>query len=104
MCGIGGSVAFGSAATAPTRAELLRMAHALHHRGPDESGIATLGRAGLAHTRLSVIDLAGGRQPRTNDDSSMWLVCDGEVFNYVELRDELRSLGRRFHSASDSEV
>ena len=104
MCGIGGIVALQGDARGPSRVQLLRMTSALRHRGPDESGIATLGRAGLAHTRLSIIDRAGGRQPYTNDDSSMWLVYNGEVFNYVELRDELRSLGRRFRSESDTEV
>jgi len=104
MCGIGGIVALRDEACGPTRTQLLRMTSALRHRGPDQSGVATLGRAGLAHTRLSIIDHAGGRQPYTNDDSSMWLVYNGEVFNYLELRDELRSLGRRFRSESDTEV
>jgi len=104
MCGIGGIVALHGDANAPARPQLLRMTSALRHRGPDQSGIATLGRAGLAHTRLSIIDLAGGRQPYTNDDSSMWLVYNGEVFNYIELREELRGLGRRFRSESDTEV
>ena len=104
MCGIGGIVALRGDAYAPARAQLLRMTSALRHRGPDQSGVATLGRAGLAHTRLSIIDLAGGRQPYTNDDSSMWLVYNGEVFNYIELREELEALGRRFRSESDTEV
>jgi asparagine synthase (glutamine-hydrolysing) len=104
MCGIGGIVALSGDAPAPARSQLLRMTRALRHRGPDESGVATLGRAGLAHTRLSIIDHAGGRQPYTNDDSSMWLVYNGEVFNYVELREELRAAGRRFRSESDTEV
>src|SRR4051812_18881547 len=104
MCGIGGIVALSHAAGAPTRGALLRMTRALRPRGPGQSGVVALGRAGLAHTRLSIIDLAGGRQPYTNDDSSMWLVYNGEVFNYVELREELRALGRRFRSESDTEV
>jgi asparagine synthase (glutamine-hydrolysing) len=104
MCGIAGIVALSDAAHAPTRGQLSRMASALHHRGPDQRGVVTLGRAGLAHTRLSIIDLSGGRQPYANDDSTKWLVYNGEVFNYVELRAELRSLGRRFRTESDTEV
>jgi asparagine synthase (glutamine-hydrolysing) len=104
MCGIGGIVALRGDALAPSRDDLTRMATSLRHRGPDEHGVVTLGRAGLAHTRLSIIDHTGGKQPYPNDDSSMWLVYNGEVFNYVELREELRSLGRHFRTESDTEV
>jgi asparagine synthase (glutamine-hydrolysing) len=104
MCGIAGVVALSERAHGPTRGQLLRMTRALHHRGPDQSGVVTLGRAGLGHTRLSIIDVTGGRQPYANDDGTKWLVYNGEVFNYVELRAELRALGRRFRTESDTEV
>ena len=104
MCGIAGIVALSAAGVPPSRPQLVRMTAALRHRGPDQRGVALLGRAGLAHTRLSIIDLVGGRQPHANDDETLWLVYNGEVFNYVELREELRALGRRFRSESDTEV
>ncbi|HSO37300.1 MAG TPA: asparagine synthase (glutamine-hydrolyzing), partial [Labilithrix sp.] len=104
MCGIAGIVTLTDAARAPTREQLLGMAAALRHRGPDQTGAVQLGRAGLAHTRLSIIDLTGGRQPYPNAAETVWLVYNGEVFNYVELREELRARGRTFSSASDTEV
>jgi asparagine synthase (glutamine-hydrolysing) len=80
------------------------MVGALGHRGPDESGLYIDERAGLAHSRLSIIDLQTGRQPLANEDRSLWAVCNGEIFNYVELRTELARLGHRFRTESDSEV
>jgi asparagine synthase (glutamine-hydrolysing) len=80
------------------------MAAALEHRGPDELGLYRDERAGLAHTRLSIIDLATGQQPLTNEDETLWLVFNGEIFNYLELRAELLALGHRFRTHSDSEV
>src|SRR5262245_11853925 len=103
MCGIAGIVSVASGAV-PDRESLQRMAAALDHRGPDESGLYRDPRAGLAHTRLSIIDRSHGQQPMTNEDGSLWLVFNGEIFNYVELRDELIALGHRFRTQSDSEV
>jgi asparagine synthase (glutamine-hydrolysing) len=80
------------------------MAGALHHRGPDEFGVYRDGRAGFAHARLSIIDLAAGQQPMGSIDQSLWLVFNGEIFNYVELREELLSMGHRFRTQSDTEV
>jgi asparagine synthase (glutamine-hydrolysing) len=104
MCGVAGIVALSEAAAAPDRAALLRMAGALHHRGPDEHGIYRDHRAGLAHARLSIIDLSAGQQPLSNEDGTLWVVYNGEIFNYVELRAELVALGHRFRTQSDTEV
>ena len=104
MCGIAGIMAFHDGAPSPGREELLRMAAALRHRGPDELGFYRDPRAGLAHTRLSIIDLAGGKQPLANEDGSLWVTFNGEIFNYVELRERLLALGHRFKTRSDTEV
>ena len=103
MCGIAGIVALGGA-PAPTREALLRMAGALTHRGPDELGIYRDAGAGLAHARLSIIDLATGQQPMSDALRTTWLVFNGEIFNYLELRAELSALGHRFRTRSDTEV
>ncbi len=103
MCGIAGIVSLG-AAPAPSREALLRMAGALTHRGPDELGLYRDGAAGLAHTRLSIIDLASGQQPMADTLRSTWIVFNGEIFNYLELRAELSALGHRFRTRSDTEV
>lgn len=104
MCGIAGIVATSDSAAPPGREALLRMAGALHHRGPDEHGIYRDRRAGLAHARLSIIDLSSGQQPLSNEDGTLWVVFNGEIFNYVELRAELIALGHRFRTQSDTEV
>ena len=80
------------------------MAGALHHRGPDEFGVYRDERAGLAHARLSIIDLATGQQPLSNEDGTLWVTFNGEIFNYRELRPELQALGHTFRTASDTEV
>lgn len=104
MCGIAGAVALTEAVAAPDRALLARMCGAMHHRGPDEFGIYRDARAGLSHARLSIIDLASGQQPLSNEDESLWLVFNGEIFNYLELRAELLERGHRFRTQSDTEV
>lgn len=104
MCGIGGIVALSANAPGPSRNALLRMAGALAHRGPDEHGLYRDQRAGLAHARLSIIDIAGGQQPLSDPDGPAWIVFNGEIFNYVELREQLISLGHRFRTRSDTEV
>ena len=80
------------------------MAGALRHRGPDEAGVYRARRAGLAHTRLSIIDLASGQQPMSNESGTLWIAFNGEIFNYIELRATLRDLGHRFRTHSDTEV
>src|SRR5512142_2876660 len=104
MCGIAGIVAIDDRAPAPRRDELERMTRALAHRGPDESGVTMHGRAGLAHTRLSIIDLATGQQPLSNEDESLFVTFNGEIFNYVELRELLLARGHVFRTRSDTEV
>src|SRR6185503_18221267 len=93
VCGIAGIVALESSGRSPTTRELEAMAGALHHRGPDEFGIYRDARAGLAHARLSIIDLASGQQPLSNEDRTLWVVFNGEIFNYLELREELVRAG-----------
>jgi asparagine synthase (glutamine-hydrolysing) len=104
VCGIAGIVALGPAAPTPQLPQLSRMLGALRHRGPDEFGLYRDGRAGLGQARLSIIDLATGQQPLANEDGSLWITFNGEIFNYVELRDRLVALGHRFRTSSDTEV
>ena len=80
------------------------MVAALHHRGPDGRGTRIDGPIGLGHARLSIIDLEGGAQPLHNEDRSIWVVFNGEIFNYLELREVLLRQGHRFHTRSDTEV
>jgi len=102
MCGIVGTVHFDGSAS--DRQLLQRMLRAIGHRGPDASGVHVEGPAGLAHARLSIIDLQGGRQPMSNEDGSLWVTFNGEIFNYLELRERLRAKGHRFATRSDTEV
>jgi asparagine synthase (glutamine-hydrolysing) len=104
MCGIAGVVAVADAAPPVARAALIRMAAALHHRGPDEHGLYRDARCGLAHARLSIIDLATGQQPMVDTAGDLVITYNGEIFNYVELRAELVALGARFRTQSDTEV
>ena len=104
MCGIAGSVALREGMPPPELDDLRAMIGAIRHRGPDEFGIYRDERAGLGHARLSIIDLATGQQPLSNEDGTLWVVFNGEIFNYVELRAELVSLGHRFRTQSDTEV
>ncbi|MDD5305002.1 MAG: asparagine synthase (glutamine-hydrolyzing) [Elusimicrobia bacterium] len=103
MCGIAG--VFDRSRREHAREEdLRRMLAMLRHRGPDEFGVLLDREAGLGSARLSIIDLAGGGQPIANEDRSLWIVFNGEIFNYIELRAELESLGHRFRTATDTEV
>ena len=102
MCGIAGMVC--TADRGPDRDQLQRMIAVLRHRGPDATGVYVAGPAGLAHARLSIIDLAGGRQPMLNADESLCVTFNGEIFNYLELRQELLDRGHRFATRSDTEV
>ncbi|TPI09016.1 asparagine synthase (glutamine-hydrolyzing) [Mesorhizobium sp. B4-1-3] len=104
MCGIAGIVALGATAARPSREALLRMAGSLTHRGPDEHGLYRDNRAGLAHARLSIVDLSSGQQPLADMGEKTWIVFNGEIFNYVELREKLVALGHRFRTQSDTEV
>lgn len=104
MCGIAGVVRLSDGASLPDKEALLRMAGALAHRGPDEFGVYRDDNAGLAHARLSIIDLATGQQPMADESNTTWIAFNGEIFNYVELRRELVALGHHFRTQSDTEV
>jgi len=100
MCGIAGIVG----TLDPQGSDIAAMLQALAHRGPDGEGIFNDGLAALGHRRLSIIDLEGGRQPLRNAEGTIWLVCNGEIYNYVELRGQLEARGHRFVTRSDCEV
>lgn len=101
MCGIAGYYLKTPAAQPVRLAEMMRR---LVHRGPDGQGQYVGARVGLGHTRLAIIDLAGGAQPLFNEDRSLVLVANGEIYNHVELRAELEALGHRFATRSDCET
>lgn len=103
MCGIAGLVNL-SGGMPPGLEELKPMIHAVHHRGPDGYGFFNDHHVGLAHARLSIIDLAGGDQPIRNEDGTVQIVFNGEIFNYLELRKTLQQQGHRFYTHSDTEV
>ena len=102
MCGIAGFVT--NQPERPDPSILTRMLAAIRHRGPDGSGVYQDPFASLGHVRLSIIDLAGGHQPMHNEDGTLAIVFNGEIFNYLELREELLKKGHRFQSRSDTEV
>lgn len=102
MCGIAGMVNVNGSPI--DRGLLHDMIGMLDHRGPDAVGTYTDRHVGLAHARLSIIDLAGGQQPMPNEDKSVWITFNGEIFNYVELREELIRKGHKFTTQSDTEV
>jgi asparagine synthase (glutamine-hydrolysing) len=102
MCGIHGIVNLDGQPVLP--ALLTRMGDVTTHRGPDDEGQHIDGNAGIAMRRLSIIDLAGGHQPLSNVDGTLWLVCNGEIYNYRELRSELQTKGHQFKTGSDSET
>ena len=106
MCGVGGFLTVRTAATRnELEARLWGMIATLRHRGPDDEGVWTEGRAGLAHARLSVIDLSpAGHQPMVSADGSAWITYNGEIYNFAEIRRELEALGYPFRSRSDTEV
>jgi asparagine synthase (glutamine-hydrolysing) len=103
MCGIAGVLRFDPSARVELPA-LRAMADAIAHRGPDDEGFFVDGNVGLAHRRLSIIDVAGGCQPLFNEDRSAVVVQNGEIYNYAELTARLAQRGHRFQTASDTEV
>ncbi len=102
MCGIHGIYRFDGQRVEP--AMLTAMGDRTVHRGPDDEGQYVDGPCGIAMRRLSIIDLAGGHQPISNADDSVWIVCNGEIYNFRELRAELQGMGFTFKTGSDSEV
>ena len=107
MCGISAIVSR-SGGKAPTAETMQRMNDAVVHRGPDGQGIRLFAgpnaAGGLAHRRLSIIDLAGGSQPMSNEDGTVWITYNGEVYNYCELQRELQDLGHHFRTRCDTET
>ncbi len=103
MCGIAGKLHLIPGAQA-TRPEIETMLRPIHHRGPDGQGIHLDGPTGLGHVRLAIIDVDGGPQPMTNEDGTVWIVFNGEIYNFQTLREDLLARGHKFHSRSDTEV
>ncbi len=103
MCGIAGIVNSDSAESVDA-GTIHRMCLSIAHRGPDDEGIYTQGSVGLGMRRLSIIDVAGGRQPIHNEDKTLWVVFNGEIYNFPELRPELERRGHRFYTNTDTEV
>src|SRR5512138_1139316 len=101
MCGIAGYFAL-TPRPLPGRAVLERMVETVRHRGPDDSGTYFDRRAALGHRRLSIIDLAGGRQPLSTSDRALWVTFNGEIFNYLELREALAKRGHVFRTKTDT--
>ncbi len=102
MCGICGAFSFSGASV--DRSLIDKMTQVIQHRGPDGSGSFVSGRIGLGHRRLSIIDLSGGAQPISNEDDTLQVVFNGEIYNFIELRDELIKKGHVFKTESDTEV
>ena len=103
MCAIAGILNI-SAGEPIDIATVGRMVAIQRHRGPDETGIYVDDRVGLGHARLSIIDLTGGTQPIRNEDGTMWIIYNGQVFNYPELREDLVKKGHTFYTNTDTEV
>src|SRR5262245_56949119 len=102
MCGIAGIIRWDQKPV--VEGELRAMCRAMIHRGPDEEGIYIAGGVGLGMRRLSIIDLANGQQPVSNEDGTVWVVFNGEIYNYRELRRQLESRGHVFRTSSDTET
>src|SRR5262247_686956 len=103
MCGIAGLYNLTGEQVAPD--SVSRMTTMLAHRGPDDSGLWSAGAIALGHRRLSIIDLSPrGRNPMPNEDETVWLTFNGEIYNYKELRPRLLERGHAFRSDTDSEV
>ncbi len=103
MCGIVG-ICFPDHDRPPNEVLVRRMASRLEHRGPDEEGFYIAPGVGLGHRRLSIIDLSGGKQPMGNEDGTILVVFNGEIFNYIEIRETLEKKGHRFRTRSDTET
>src|SRR5436190_9328872 len=102
MCGIYGVLSLNSREVG--RQNLGAMATVLHHRGPDEGGRSNYGPIAMGFRRLSIIDVAGGHQPMANEDGTIWIVFNGEIYNHLELRATLEKRGHRYATNSDTET
>lgn len=105
MCGIAGALKFGRGADAEADPRVVRhMCDVIAHRGPDDDGIFVQGRVGIGMRRLSIVDLSTGHQPISNEDKSIWIVFNGEIYNHATLREGLIARGHRFRTQSDTET
>jgi asparagine synthase (glutamine-hydrolysing) len=103
MCGIAGQFNYSSGEPVE-RQTIVQMARSIAHRGPDDEGFFITGPVGLGFRRLSIIDLASGHQPMSDAEETVWVIFNGEIYNYKELREELQSKGHQFKTNSDTEV
>src|SRR2546427_12194778 len=103
MCGIVGIIKQDPRETVDD-ACLMQVRDRLVHRGPDGGGLHIDGPVGLGHRRLAIVDVAGGHQPMTNEDGSIWIVFNGEVYNHAELRPGLEARGHQYRTRSDTET
>src|SRR5437763_15029484 len=101
MCGIAG---FYANPSAPPARALEAMLDSIRYRGPDDAGAHISGKLAIGMRRLSIIDLSTGHQPIPNEDETLWIVFNGEIYNHLELRGELESKGHRFRTRSDTET
>ncbi|MCU0608609.1 MAG: hypothetical protein MUF22_02425, partial [Chitinispirillaceae bacterium] len=104
MCGIAGFVSLDDRPHRVALPSLKAMVQCVRNRGPDESGVYIDDHAGLAHCRLSIVGLSGGGQPVHDEDNSLWIVFNGEIYNHVELRQKLEKQGHRFYTDTDTEI
>src|SRR5437773_12011925 len=103
MCGICGQFNYGNQAPV-VRQDVEAMTKTIAHRGPDDDGYLISGPLGLGFRRLSIIDLAGGHQPMSDAEETVWVIFNGEIYNFRELRQELESRGHRFRTRSEPEA
>jgi asparagine synthase (glutamine-hydrolysing) len=103
MCGIAGILRF-DRQDGVDEARLKRMRDVLRHRGPDGEGLWIEGPVGLAHRRLAIVDVAGGVQPMANEDDTVWITYNGEIYNHGALRPGLEAAGHRYRTRSDTET
>jgi asparagine synthase (glutamine-hydrolysing) len=103
MCGIAGIVKL-DAREGVEEPRLARMRDAMRHRGPDGEGLLLDGRVGLGHRRLAIVDVSGGQQPMSNEDGTVWIVFNGEIYNHAALRPALEARGHRYRTRSDTET
>src|SRR5215210_969114 len=103
MCGIAGIIASDQLHT-DERATVIAMRDVISYRGPDDAGVYVDALAGLGHRRLSIVDVGAGHQPLSNEDGSIWIVFNGEIYNHAEVRPELEAAGHRYKTRSDTET
>ena len=104
MCGIAGIISFSGHNQEEAKARIKRMTDTISHRGPDAEGFHVDGQVAFGHRRLSIIDLESGQQPMASEDERVWIVFNGEIYNYLDMRNNLESDGYRFRTNSDTET